>query len=128
MWFGKHLRHNILEDMARDIASMVLPRDLTLGGYMAKHDRAAAFGGADGHAYSCAPYLSDQPDDEGRFGAALLFVRWDATGAHPVGHVETEYLTYGATPEEARERLGALSLFDVKAALDHAIETRPEGW
>jgi hypothetical protein len=26
--------------------------EATLGGYMAKHGRAAAFGGSDGHAYS----------------------------------------------------------------------------
>lgn len=107
---------------------MVAPRELTLGGYMAKHERAAAFGGPDGHAYSCAPYLAEEPDENGRFGAALLFVRWDASGAHPVGHVETPFLTFGATPAEAEARLGALSLFDVKAALDEAIQARPEGW
>jgi len=95
---------------------------------MAKHDRAAAFGGVDGHAYSCAPYVAEEPDREGRFGAALLFIRWDAAGAHPIGHVETPYLAFGATAAEAEARLGALSLFDVKAALDEAIRARPEGW
>lgn len=107
---------------------MVLSPELTLGGYMAKHQRAAAFGGVDGHAYSCAPYLADVPDEFGRFGAALLFIRWDAAGGQPTGHVETSYLAYGATAEEAERRLGALSLFDAKAALDEAILARPEGW
>lgn len=101
---------------------------LTLGGYMAKHDRAAAFGGADGHAYSCAIYVDEEADSAGRFGAALLFVRWDAAGGTPTGHVETPPLAFGRTAEEATERVGALSLFDVKAALDEAIRARPEGW
>lgn len=101
---------------------------ITLGGYMAKHERAAAFGGADGHAYSCAVYLAEEPDDRGRFGAALLFVRWDPTDHHPIGHVETEFLVYADSRAGAEERIGALSLFDVKAALDEAISARPEGW
>ncbi len=101
---------------------------ITLGGYMAKHERAAAFGGVDGHAYSCAVYVAEEPDDRGRFGAALLFVRWDPTGHHPAGHVETDYLVFGESREVAEQRIGALSLFDVKAALDEAISARPEGW
>jgi hypothetical protein len=107
---------------------MVALAELTLGGYMAKHDRAAAFAGVDGHAYSCALYLADEPDQRGRFGGALLFVRWDEAGASPVGHVETDYLVWGVSREEAAARLGSLSLFDVKAALDEAIRSRPEGW
>lgn len=101
---------------------------LTLGGYMAKHERAAAFGGVDGHAYSCAVYVDDEPDGAGRFGAALLFIRWDAAGGTPMGHVETPPLAFGRTPGEAAERVGALSLYDVKDALDEAIRSRPEGW
>ena len=79
--------------------------EATLGGYMAQHGRAAAFGGSDGHAYSVGLYVDDEPDQRGRFGAALLFVRWDAAGAAPVGHVETEFLAWGRTPDEAEERL-----------------------
>lgn len=102
--------------------------EATLGGYMAQHGRAAAFGGSDGHAYSVGLYVDDDPDDRGRFGAALLFVRWDAAGAAPVGHVETEFLAWGRTAAEAEERLKALSLFDVKAALDEAIARAPGEW
>ena len=36
--------------------------ELTLGGYMAKHERAAAFGGSDGQAYSVAIYVDEEPD------------------------------------------------------------------
>ena len=102
--------------------------EATLGGYMAQHGRAAAFGGSDGHAYSVGLYVDDEPDQGGRFGAALLFVRWDAAGAAPVGHVETEFLAWGRTPDEAEERLKALSLYDVKAALDQAIAEQPGEW
>ena len=102
--------------------------EFTLGGYMQKHDRAAAFGGSDGRAYSVAIYVEDVPDLRGLFSASLLFVRWSSGGERPEGHVETEPLAWGHTPEEATERVGALSLYDVKAALDEAIARAPRAW
>jgi hypothetical protein len=102
--------------------------ELTLGGYMAKHERAAAFGGSDGQAYSVAIYVDDEPDVRGLYGAALLFVRWSPGGERPVGHVETETLAWGRTEKEATERPEALSLSDVKAALDEAIARAPSEW
>ena len=102
--------------------------ELTLGGYMEKHERAAAFGGSDGNAYSVALYVDDEPDARGMFGGALLFVRWSRGGERPVGHVETEFLAWGRTAAETEERLRALSLFDVKAALDEAIAVAPGEW
>jgi hypothetical protein len=95
---------------------------------MRKHDRAAAFSGSDGHPYSVAIYIEEEPDVRGLYGAALLFVRWSPSGDRPVGHVETETLAWGRTPEEAESRLDALSLYDVKAALDEAIARAPESW
>jgi len=102
--------------------------EFTLGGYMEKHQRAAAFGGSDGRAYSVAIYVDEEPDARGLYGAALLFVRWSPAGDRPVGHVETETLVWGKTPEEAAERLKAWSLYDVKAALDQAIALAPGEW
>jgi hypothetical protein len=102
--------------------------ELTLGGYMEKHERAAAFGGSDGQAYSVAIFVEDEPDDRDRFGAALLFVRWSPAGDRPIGHVETETLAWGRTREEAADRLRSLSLYDVKAALDEAIARTPPEW
>ena len=102
--------------------------ELTLGGYMAKHERAAAFGGSDGQAYSVAIYVDDEPDVRGLHAAALLFVRWSAAGDRPVGHVETETLAWGRSAAEAEERLKALSLYDVKAALDESIARAPAEW
>jgi hypothetical protein len=95
---------------------------------MQKHERAAAFGGSDGHAYSVAIYVEEEPDIRGLYGAALLFVRWSAGGDRPSGHVETETLAWGKTASEAQTRLESLSLYDVKAALDEAIARAPGVW
>jgi hypothetical protein len=95
---------------------------------MDKHQRAAAFGGSDGHAYSVALHVDDEPDEAGRYGAAILFVRWSSGGDRPVGHVETDYLAWGRTPDDAEQRLRAISLFDVKEALEAAIAAQPGEW
>lgn len=103
-------------------------QEVTLGGYMAKHDRAAAFTGSDAQPYSVGLFVEDEPDASGRYGASLLFVRWSQSGERPLGHVETGVLAWGRTPEEAESRILALSLYDVKAALDEAITKAPEAW
>jgi len=94
--------------------------DTTLGGYQDLHQRPPAFGGPDGQAYSVSTFVDDAPDAAGRYGAALLFVRW--TGAErPIGHLETDYLAFGRTPEEALATVLALSLKEVKAHLDRCV-------
>lgn len=85
------------------------------------HERAPAFGGADGLAYTVGTYVDAGPDDQGRYGAALLFVRWSDAGDRPVGHLETEYLAWGATPAEALAPLLRLNLRELKAHLDRCI-------
>ena len=102
--------------------------EFTLGGYMQKHDRAAAFSGSDGQAYSVAIYVEEEPDIRGLYGAALLFVRWSPGGDRPLGHLESETLAWGRTPAEAESRLAGLSLYAVKAALDEAIVQAPGPW
>lgn len=102
--------------------------DVTLGGYMALHDRAAAFAGGDGEPYSVGIFVEETADEAGRYAASLLFVRWAPSGERPVGHVESEVLAWGRTPEEAEERVKALSLYDVKAALDLAIGRAQGEW
>ena len=72
--------------------------------------------------------MDETPDREGRYGASLLFVRWSPAGDRPLGTVETPPLTFGRSPEEAESRIKALSLYDVKEALDAAIAARPAGW
>ena len=100
----------------------------TLGGYMAVHDRPAAFAGADGFSYS-AEILSDETGEAERpFGAYLLFVRWARIGAaSPAGHLESEFVAYGATPDEATREAGALSLNAVKHLLDRLVAAASGG-
>ena len=103
-----------------------MTEDATLGGYFRVHTRPPAFEGADGKAYSAAIYLGSEPDIDGRHGAALLFVRWSDEGERPVGHLETEFLAFGATREEAEAMLGDLTLHQVKEHLDRLIaEQKP---
>src|SRR5918992_3529594 len=94
----------------------------TLGGYMAVHDRPAAFAGADGFSYS-AEILADETGEPGRpFGAYLLFVRWARVGAaSPEGHLESEFVAYGHTPDEAIRAAGALTLSAAKEVLDRLV-------
>lgn len=100
--------------------------DGTLGGYVERHNRPPAFAGSDGAAYSAAIYVDDEPDAEGRYGGAVLFVRWSEGGDKPVGHLETPYLVYGSTPEEAVARVSALTLHEVKDGLERAIAVQRE--
>jgi len=99
--------------------------DATLAGYLQRHDRAPAFEGSDGRAYSVAVF-SDAVPEEGGYGAALLFVRWSPPGNAPDGHVETDYLAFAPTAAAAEAALGELSLHDVKTALDRAIDRARE--
>ncbi len=71
--------------------------------------------------------MDDQPDEQGRFGGALLFVCWGADGERPVGHLETDYLVFGQTREEVAAKLGELTLHAVKERLEEAIARRGEG-
>lgn len=86
------------------------------------HERAPAFGGKDGRAYSVATFVDDAPDARGLYGAALLFVRWSDAGDRPVGHLETEYLAWGRTPGEALTPVLALTLHEVKRHLDRCLD------
>lgn len=103
-----------------------MTEDSTLGGYLDLHDRPPAFRGADGKAYSAAIYVDDNPDEHGRYGAAVLFVRWSDAGDRPVGHLETPYLVFGETLEQASAGIRQLSLHEVRAHLDRAIAVDKE--
>jgi len=97
--------------------------DDTLGSYLRVHERAPAFGSPDGQAYTVATFVDDTPDADGRYGAALLFLRWSAGADRPSGHLETDYLAFGHTPDEALAPVLLLSLAAVKAHLDRCVET-----
>jgi len=97
----------------------------TIGGYMAVHDRPAAFEGSDGFSYS-VEIMADPPESDGEpWRAFFLFVKWARLGAQtPEGHVESDYLVEGDTEADARERIGTMPLGDVKSLLDHLIAER----
>lgn len=99
----------------------------TIGGYMAVHDRPAAFEGNDGASYS-VEIMSDLSGEKDRpFAAYLLFVRWGQGDPVASGHLETEFLAYAPTETQAREMVGAMRLNDVKSRLDALIKARSVG-
>jgi len=97
----------------------------TIGGYAAAHERPAAFEGSDGFSYSVE--ILTQPDGD-QWAGYLFFVKWARIGASsPEGHLESDVLERGVTEREARERVGAMSLNDVKRVLDELIARAPGG-
>lgn len=93
---------------------------------MAVHDRPAAFEGSDGFSYSVEVLADEDRAFEERWGGYLFFVKWARIGASaPEGHLESDVLARGATESEARERVGAMTLSDVKQVLDQLIALSP---
>lgn len=104
---------------------MIAADDSTLRGYEAVHGRPAAFEGCDGQAYTAGVFSDEVPGPDGRYGAALIFVRWSS--AHePVGHLETECLAFDHDPARAEAAVGDLALIDVKGHLDRMIASDTE--
>jgi hypothetical protein len=101
----------------------VIAEDNTLAGYQRVHGRPPAFEGSDGAAYSVGVFSDDDPDVDGRYGAALLFVRWSAD-QQPEGHLETPYLARAADPKDAEAEVGRLTLSEVQAKLNALIAER----
>jgi hypothetical protein len=102
-------------------------RDVTLGGYIEKHSRVPAFEGADGQPYTVdVDVEEDAARTAGPWAAFLVFIRWAATGAGIMDHVESRDVAYGSTEADARRGALELSLYEIKAELDAAIERRRE--
>jgi hypothetical protein len=99
--------------------------ETTVGGYAAVHGRPAALEGRDGMSYSLE-VLTDGTGDPARpFGAYLLFVQWKRMGEQGVsGHLETDFLAWGATSAQAHGALAAMPLADAQRALDALVATR----
>src|SRR4249919_180925 len=97
----------------------------TIGGYMAVHDRPAAFEGSDGFSYSVEILAQEE---QGRWAAFFLFVKWARVGAQsPEGHLESDFVATGATELDAITNAGKLSLTDTKKILDGLIERASSG-
>jgi hypothetical protein len=99
----------------------------TIGGYRAVHDRPAAFEGSDGASYSVEIVTDESGDKTQPFAGYLLFVRWGHGDPVASGHIETEFLAYASTEEEAGRIVGEMSLNDVKAKLDALIRGEKGG-
>ena len=97
----------------------------TLGGYIAVHDRPAAFEGSDGFSYS-VEIVTDATGEAGvPYAAYLLFVKWARIGAQtPEGHLETDYLARAVTEDAARAAVGEWHLSAVKRVLDELIRAK----
>ncbi|OGT95259.1 MAG: hypothetical protein A2083_02405 [Gemmatimonadetes bacterium GWC2_71_9] len=98
----------------------MIAEDDTLAGYVTVHGRPPSFEGSDGRPYSVGVFSDDDPDVDGRYGAALLFIRWSAD-RQPDGHLETPYLARAPDPQAAEAALGKLTLAAIKQKLDALI-------
>ena len=100
----------------------------TIGGYMAVHDRPAAFEGADGFSYSVEILAQQEPEATPPWAAFFLFVKWARIGAQsPEGHLESDYVARGATEAEAIANAGKLALSETKSILDGLIARASTG-
>jgi hypothetical protein len=96
----------------------------TVGGYTAVHARPPAFEGKDGTSYSVEIMTDATGDTANPYAGYLLFVRWGVGDPVATGHVETDFLVYGSSEEEAREKMGAMLLNDAVTELNRGIDKR----
>jgi hypothetical protein len=113
---------DVLDVLKGEAAAQAL--DMTLGGYIDVHDRVPAFEGSDGQPYTVDVDAEETGRQDQRFAAFLVFIRWAATGAGIMDHVESGDVAYGDDEAAARQAAMDLSLYEVKAELDAAIERR----
>src|SRR5262245_50765734 len=115
---------DILEVVTGETGRSDVAADLTLGGYMVLHERPPAFEAADGQPYTVDVETEATNDPERPFVAFFVFIRWAATGAGIMEHVESDDVAHGASEEEARTAALELTLYEVKAELDAAVERK----
>ena len=97
----------------------------TIGGYIAVHDRPAAFEGSDGVSYSVELMTEETGDASAPWASFFLFVKWSRLGAQsPEGHLESDYLFTAESEAGARAALGETPLEEVKALLDRLIASK----
>jgi hypothetical protein len=96
----------------------------TIGGYMAVHQRPAAFEGPDGRAYSVDLVAQPTGDPARPWGAFLLFVRWSVAGQPALdGHVESDFQSYGESEAQVLAELGTMPLSSVRTTLSEILKT-----
>ena len=99
-------------------------KDLTLAGYVALHNRPPAFSGIDQQPYTVDVDVEPTGESERPYAAFLVFLRWAETGAGIMAHTESGDVAFGDSPESARARALELTLYEIKAELDAAIERK----
>lgn len=102
----------------------------TVGGYTAVHARPPAFEGKDGTSYSVEVMTDETGDKANPWGGYLLFVKWQSGDPIASGHLETGFLYFARTENEARALTGAMKLNEAVEQLNALIagksqETRP---
>ncbi len=102
------------------------PADHTLRGYLAVHQRPPAFEGSDGHPYTVSVEIEHTADLRAPYSGYLVFPRWADTGVGIMGHLETPLLLHGRSREEVEDRLGSLTLQEVRNLLEEAILRRQQ--
>lgn len=95
----------------------------TLGGYIAVHNRPAAFEGSDGNSYSIEIIVDASGEKGVAFSAYILFVRWRQGDPVASGHLETGYLGSGPTEADARRPIERMKLNEVREKLDDLIRS-----
>ncbi len=115
---------DVVQQASGEEAPDVVATDLTLGGYIAKHNRPPAFEGCDGQPYTVDLDTEATSDPERPFVAFFLFIRWAATGAGIMEHVESGDIAHGPDEADARTAALELTLYDVKSELDAAIRRK----
>ena len=93
----------------------------TVGGYTAVHARPPAFEGKDGASYSVEIMTDETGDPAQPWAGYLLFVRYRQGDPVASGHVETAYLRFAVTEEDARAAVGAMQLNEALVELNDAI-------
>ena len=101
--------------------------ETTVGGYAAVHARPVALEGRDGFSYSIEVLsdTTDEPESARQFGGYLLFVQWSRLGAQQVsGHLESAFLSWGATAGAAEATVNEMPLTEAQGTLDALIAVR----
>jgi hypothetical protein len=97
----------------------------TVGGYAAVHARAAALEGRDGMSYSLEVLTDETGDPVHPFGAYIVFLQWRRMGEQGIaGHLETEFLAFADTAQEALDQAGDLPLTEAQRLLDGLVAAR----
>jgi hypothetical protein len=96
----------------------------TLGGYIAVHNRPAAFEGRDGASYSVEIVTDANAERGAAYSSFILFIRWREGDPVASGHLETPYLGSGPTEAESRRAIEQMKLSEVRSELDKLISDR----